>query len=381
MRLLALLLPLSLVGACSSFDRKLTEWRDGPATKEERIPADAVVAPPSQAHPLAKNVLVVINQASPQSVEIGSHYRKARGIPKENVVFVQLPTDDNLPKAKFESDLRDPVREVIEKSKTRIDYIVLTKGVPIRLENNGGFSVDGHLAAMNMAFRPIAELTPDDLKRAENPYYSKNAPFNSDTYGYYLVTRLDGYTTADAKRLVDNALLAEPKKGLFFFDKAANRRTGGYKDMQDTLDRAHAIMKEKGMETRLDDTETFVRPAEPLMGYASWGSNDRRFDAAAYKSLSFHPGAIGETFVSTSGRTFRPVTSGQSVITDLIAQGITGVKGYVSEPYTFALAKPDILFDRYTGGRNLAESFYAASQFLKWKDVVIGDPLCAPYAD
>ena len=28
------------------------------------------------------------------------------------------------------------------------------------------------------------------------------------------------------------------------------------------------------------------------------------------------------------------------------------------------------------GGRNLAESFYAASRFLKWKDVVIGDPLC-----
>ena len=57
----------------------------------------------------------------------------------------------------------------------------------------------------------------------------------------------------------------------------------------------------------------------------------------------------------------------------------TGVKGYVSEPYTFALAKPDILFDRYTNGMNLAESFYAASQFLKWKDVVIGDPLCDPY--
>jgi len=28
---------------------------------------------------------------------------------------------------------------------------------------------------------------------------------------------------------------------------------------------------------------------------------------------------------------------------------------------------------------NLAESFYAASLVAKWKDVVIGDPLCRPY--
>ena len=65
---------------------------------------------------------------------------------------------------------------------------------------------------------------------------------------------------------------------------------------------------------------------------------------------------------------------------DLIAQGVTGVKGYVSEPYTFALIDPDVLFDRYVRGAMLAEAFYAASRMVLWKDLVIGDPLCAPYA-
>ncbi len=116
------------------------------------------------------------------------------------------------------------------------------------------------------------------------------------------------------------------------------------------------------------------------MGYASWGSNDGAFSLDTYKRIKFKPGSLCETFVSTSGRTFLPTTGGQSLIADLIANGVTGVKGYVSEPYTFALAKPEILFDRYTSGRNLAESFYAASMVLKWKDVVIGDPLCSPYA-
>jgi hypothetical protein len=27
----------------------------------------------------------------------------------------------------------------------------------------------------------------------------------------------------------------------------------------------------------------------------------------------------------------------------------------------------------------MAESLYAASQFIGWEDVVIGDPLCCPY--
>ena len=67
------------------------------------------------------------------------------------------------------------------------------------------------------------------------------------------------------------------------------------------------------------------------------------------------------------------------MIADLIQQGVTGVKGYVSEPYTGALARPDILFDRYTTGYTLAESFYMASPMIKWKDVVVGDPLCCPY--
>jgi hypothetical protein len=60
---------------------------------------------------------------------------------------------------------------------------------------------------------------------------------------------------------------------------------------------------------------------------------------------------------------------------------VTGVKGYVAEPFSVALCPADILFDRYTAGYTLAESFYMAVPFLKWKDIVIGDPLCAPYRE
>ena len=150
--------------------------------------------------------------------------------------------------------------------------------------------------------------------------------------------------------------------------------------MQDTLGRAATALRAKGLQVVLDTAGPFASSAKPLAGYVSWGSNDGAYDAGVYRSLRFLPGAIAETYVSTSGRTFRdPKAPGQSLVGDLVAQGVTGVKGYVSEPYTLALAKADILLDRYTSGRNLAESFYAASPVTHWKDVVIGDPLCAPY--
>ena len=98
--------------------------------------------------------------------------------------------------------------------------------------------------------------------------------------------------------------------------------------------------------------------------------------------MTFAPGSIAETAVSTSGRNFQnPDAPGQSLIADLIKQGVTGCKGYVSEPYADAIARADILFERYTAGYNLAESFYMASVSAHWKDVVLGDPLCAPYAN
>lgn len=92
-------------------------------------------------------------------------------------------------------------------------------------------------------------------------------------------------------------------------------------------------------------------------------------------------GAVGETYVSTGGRSFRYLTRyGQSLVADLIKDGISGIKGYVYEPYLTAVAHPNILFERYTSGYSLAESFSMASEIsLSWMDVILGDPKVAPY--
>jgi Flp pilus assembly protein TadD len=112
--------------------------------------------------------------------------------------------------------------------------------------------------------------------------------------------------------------------------------------------------------------------------------------------MSFVPGAIAGSFTGTGARTFRapPETwvptgdanrttwyagSPESLIGDLIRDGVTGVAGYVAEPFLNGTVRPQILFPAYVAGFNLIEAYYLAIPHLGWQTIVIGDPLCAPF--
>ena len=324
-----------------------------------------------------RRVLVVANGSDPTSLNLARYYARKRGVPPENVLRLTVRAKETIPLDEFESGIKAPIQNALAATKNPVDFLLFVRGVPIRVQENG-YGVDSLVMSADLpvergpAGSPVGAITP-------NPYFGKDAPFRRKQFGFPLACRLDGYTAADARALVDRSLAAKPAKGPFLLDEAANRKAQSYGDLQASLGRAAAALRVKGLNAILDEDKAFAGSTAPLAGYASWGSNDGAFRADAYRALRFLPGALAETFVSTSGRTFRPTKGGQSLVADLVAGGVTGVKGYVSEPYTLALAKADILFDRYTSGRNLAESFYAASPVTHWKDVVIGDPLCAPY--
>ena len=329
----------------------------------------------------AQRTVVVINRRSPASDSVGRYYAAQRNLDSSHVIVIDVPVEDEIGDIALRTDILSPVRRAIDALPHRIDFIVLTKGVPLRVARKNGYSVDALLAGMHLTIPPMVGLDTTWLRRYRNPYYNAQLPFNSERYGMYLVTRLDCARTADCLALVDRATNARPATGPFFFDALPLRESNdGYALMNRRLYAGHFLVRLQGYTAHIDSSAAFVAATGPLMGYVSWGSNDARFDSVAYHALRFLPGALAETFVSTSARTFAPVTGGQSRIADLIAQGVTGVKGYVSEPYTLALARPEILFDRYLRGATLAEAFYAASPMVLWKDVVIGDPLCAPYA-
>jgi uncharacterized protein (TIGR03790 family) len=321
-----------------------------------------------------RNVLVVMNPNSPDSIAVARYYMAKRGITDKYLCKIYCPTYEQIKDEVFAKTIRTPIKQHLITSglKDKIDYIVLTKGIPIRTAEHWG--IDSALTRM---------FSDYDAKM-ENPYFDQNKHFSHRDYDMYLVTRLDGLTVADAKSLVDRALKAKPEKGLFLLDVSPNwDGSPGYKIVNDAMRRANDQLKRAGFRVEIDQTKDFI-VRTGLMGYYSWGSNDQSYAQESFNKLRFAPGSIAELAQSTSAYTLtlkRTPKGKRSYIVDLVAQGVTGVKGYVYEPYTTALAHADILFDRYTHGYNLAESFYAASNYVHWRDIVLGDPLCAPYRE
>ncbi len=376
----------------------------------------------SMAQNMAYRVVVVENESSPTSVAIAKEYARKRGV--RNLLTVQCTDsalnagNETITFAEYQSKIEKPLRAFLA-THPKVDFIVLTKGVPIRISDSPGRglgnkrpSLDSTLAALDYDKDPKSIDVPISDSGFvgtawANRYWLATEPFSHAKYGGYLVTRLDGYTQADAMALTDRALAAEKSrptgkilldtcKAFGYADRAvqpvplfATTPEPGkklppmpdieYKHFNADMQKAAEILKARKIPCELDENDAFVGDRTDLTGYASWGSNDRAFNADAYHSLRFLPGAICDTAVSTSGRTFLPTQGGQSLVADLIAQGVTGVKGYCDEPLLTAIASPSVLFDRYTGGWTLAESFYAASRFVGWEDIVLGDPLCRPY--
>jgi uncharacterized protein (TIGR03790 family) len=371
-----------------------------------------------------RQVLLVINANSPISQAIAGDYAKKRHV--RNQLSIQCPDsavstqNETISLADYTQLIEQPIREYLKAHK-KIDFIVLTKGIPIRIRGSSMGSCDEHSRApADVRGHPsvdstLAALDYDSLPGTmkiditgsgavgcaySNRYWNASAPFSHAKFGGYLVTRLDGYTEADAQALVSQALEAEhgltqgevllDVQPIFGLGNKANPpapitgttilRESPWGEYNADMRRASDLLTNRGVAVELDLSPAFVGGRSNLLGYFSWGSNDARYRSSAYQTLFFAPGSLSDTAVSTCARTFLPTHGGQSLLVDLLAHGLTCGKGYVDEPLLQANASPTIVMDRYTSGYTMAESFYAASHFVGWEDVVIGDPLCCPYA-
>lgn len=336
----------------------------------------------------SSRVLVIVNDNSPASRQIGNYYAAKRHVPKSNICYLRCPVTEEIDEAAFLDDILAPVATQLSRPPLAqtVDFLVLTKGVPLRIHSDAPapdphFTPNGDSVDSRLMCQDIAGLSSP----SKNPFFNSQQRFSHRRTGLYLATRLDGYTVKDAEALVNRSLAAKPAKGTFLLDGCPARSGAdppelGQPPLNTSLDIAAKSLKVRGFIVKLDQSPAFIGHVPNLMGYWSWGSNDPAFTPALYQSNRFRPGAIAETSVSTSARTMLPTSGGQSLIADLVSTGVTGIKGYVAEPYTFAMARANILFDRYTRGWALAESFYCASPVIHWKGLVLGDPLCAPYA-
>ncbi len=361
-----------------------------------------------------RNVAVVVNKSSSVSQQVADYYINARQIPESNVCEIVCPTDELIDWQTCESHIRGPIREFLSRPEMsdRIDFIVLTKGMPLKVDvgdATGSVSLTSILVDTSEPYVDNdSDGKPDNACTFASPYgplaYSTwgftppvraftNKLFNSDEPGdpydidkkLHLVTRLDAFDVEDIQQMIDDSM-SPAMDGLFLLDRNSSV-SGAYGTANNRLGTmptsAYWYLDYRSCDIMFEDgTGDFLNNVCGIMGYFSWSSHDSQYTFEKYTSNTFVPGAIGDTYYSYSGRTFTdPETTDRGpLIADLLAAGLSGAGGYVSEPYIQTATFPNTLFDRYTQGFNLAESFYAACSQINWKTVIVGDPLLAPYA-
>jgi uncharacterized protein (TIGR03790 family) len=127
-----------------------------------------------------ENVLLVVNSASAASDQIGQHYSRARAVPQDNILRLAMDTNEEISRELFERQIQSPIAKwfIQHSAFDRILYIVLTKGVPLRIAGTSGrtgtvSSVDSELALLyrRLLGVPIAPQGP-----VANPYFLGERP-------------------------------------------------------------------------------------------------------------------------------------------------------------------------------------------------------------
>jgi uncharacterized protein (TIGR03790 family) len=342
-----------------------------------------------------KSVLIVVNDNSALSREIGEYYARRRGVPSKNICRIRTTQQESMARGDYNREIATPIAEFLSTRQLveSVLYIVTTAGVPLRVLGPPGAGMTTEQAAVDseltLLYADIHSGHPHALAGSlPSPFFGKrDAKFSHPQFPMYLVTRLEAYDFDGVKGMIDRALEAK-NQGKFVIDLKAS---GGDETGDNWLRNAAALLPKE--RTIFDESMKVLYGQSDVIGYASWGSNDPNRNK---RFVGFHwlPGAIMTEFVSSNARTFaRPpenwnisdwaspklwfAGTPQSLTADYILEGATGASGHTDEPYLTLTPRPDFLLPAYYQGRNLAESYYLAIRGLSWHNIVVGDPLCS----
>ena len=100
-------------------------------------------------------VVLLVNEDSPDSVAVATHYAAKRLLPAKQVVRLRVPAKPDLAFEEFRACVEEPLRAHLSREglEERARCLVLTKGIPVRVRFSRGFvSTAALLQAMDLPF-------------------------------------------------------------------------------------------------------------------------------------------------------------------------------------------------------------------------------------
>lgn len=332
----------------------------------------------------ATAVVVIVNDAVPESVEIGKHYCAVRKVPEANICHLNAPREEEITWTVFLEKVLGPFLGHLDKFPEAI-FVVPTYGVPVKIRNEksdrnpearpsglgNSACVDAELA---LALQPDHEIEA----WIDNPLFRKDRRITREDR-YLMVSRLDGPTPAIARALVDKAVYAETygPRGIAWLDTRGLQEDGGsYGSTDCEMRLCLPVWDTYGIEHKDEDTQTLIDVSTCSDALFYWGWYTGTYNGT--KPFIFNVGAVGAHLHSFSAGTIR--SDRAQWVGPLLAHGITCTMGTVYEPFTIGFPAMNIVYDRMLKGYTWGEACAMAARINSWMCVYVGDPLYAPWS-
>jgi uncharacterized protein (TIGR03790 family) len=394
------------------------------------VVASVCIAPAAALDP--KDVYLVVNKDSPESRAVAAHYVAKRGVPKENVVELPLPTTEEMSRKEYDDLLATPLRDAWKDKKDKVKVIAVVYGVPLRIAgtqptDEEKAKLEGVRAELAEAKKAAAEK-PTDLARTTKvallterevtlSHDQSLAAVDSELMHLWwpayrlarwqvnplnwqfpesrrkvaplsvMACRIDGPTPAVVKRMIDDAVETEAVglKGKVYvdargiaFDPARPDENGGYGygAYDESMREMAKLLEKGGLAVTLDDKDAcFPDGSCPDAAlYCGW------YSLANYiGSNTFVKGAVAWHLASSEAVTLhQPGT--KLWCANLLKDGACATLGPVAEPFTVGFPKPAEFFGFLATGEYTLVECYAKTLILSsWQMTLIGDPLYNPY--
>jgi uncharacterized protein (TIGR03790 family) len=382
-------------------------------------------------------LLLVANENVPEGINIARYYMKKRGVDAANLVRVRTSPAEQIGREAYDREIALPVREFIKRNDPErkiFRCIVLMYGIPLRIlssqptaaekynlanlkarqselesrkkeiaegdekrlkEINGQLveiegqiirgsrdmeaaSVDSELALVLENGYPLPGWLPNRYFAGFRGKELKDMPLN-----VLMVSRLDGPSPADVRRVIDDSLYAEEKglSGIAYFDARWPEEAEGSKSAYRVYDRslrntARIMRKLAPLPVVLDERERLFQPGEAPNAalYCGWYSLANYVDA-----FTWARGAVGYHVASAECTTLKNKSS-KVWCKLMLEKGVAATLGPVAEPYLQSFPAPEVFFGCLAdGGPTLAECYALSNPFWSWRMVIIGDPLYRPF--
>jgi len=359
---------------------------------------------------LPARVVILANADDRESIGLARAYAQARSIPVENVIALPLPLVETISWQDFLTKLWTPLQQklaagswidAIETTLTdslgrrkwvvhgqRLSYLVICKGVPLRIEHDPALYSENLPVTKNPQFRHNTGAVDSELSLLAIPNYPingfvlnplfnlKTAPL-LNTALIIKVSRLDGPSFDVARDLFISALKAEREGliGRFSIDSGGPHPVGD-RWLEESSKRLSALGYPGETDTSKDTLSSGSRVDE-LAWYFGWytADIDGPFRLPGFR---FAPGAIALHIHSFSATSLRSPSHGWSG--PLITRGIAGTFGNVAEPFLEFSHQPQKIIEALSNGMTLGDAAYFAVTALSWQAIAIGDPLYRPFA-